>query len=31
MAVAGVVLALAGAVFLLVCCLVAGSQGNEDE
>ena len=31
MAVAGVVLALAGVVFLLACCLVVGSQGNEDE
>lgn len=31
MAVAGVVLALAGVVFLLVCCLVAGSRGNENE
>lgn len=31
MAVAGVALALAGVVFLLVCCLVAGSRGDEDE
>lgn len=31
MVVAGVVLALAGVAFLLVCCLVAGSQGNENE
>ena len=31
MAVAGVVLALAGAVFLLVCCLVVGSRDNENE
>lgn len=31
MVVAGVVLALAGVVFLLVCCLVVGSQGNENE
>nr|DAH41770.1 MAG TPA: hypothetical protein [Caudoviricetes sp.] len=31
MAVAGAMLALAGVAFLLVCCLVVGSQGNEDE
>lgn len=31
MAVASVVLALAGVVFLLVCCLMAGSRGDEDE
>lgn len=29
MVVAGVV--LAGVVFLLVCCLIAGSHGNENE
>lgn len=31
MAVAGAVLALAGVVFLLVCCLVAGSREDRDE
>ena len=31
MAVTGVVLALAGVVFLLVCCLVAGSREDQDE
>lgn len=31
MVVAGVVLALAGVVFLLLCCLVVGSRGDEDE
>lgn len=31
MAVAGAVLALAGVAFLLVCCLVVGSQDNENE
>lgn len=31
MVVAGVVLALAGVAFLLVCCLVAGSLGDKDE
>lgn len=31
MVVAGVVLTLAGVVFLLVCCLVVGSQDNENE
>lgn len=31
MVVAGAALALVGVVFLLVCCLVVGSQGNENE
>lgn len=31
MAVAGAVLTLAGVVFLLVCCLVAGSREDRDE
>lgn len=31
MAVAGVVLALAGVVFLLVCCVIAGSREDRDE
>lgn len=31
MAVAGVVLALAGVVFLLVCCLKVGSREDQDE
>lgn len=31
MAAAGVVLALAGVVFLLVCCLKVGSRGDKDE
>ena len=31
MAVAGAMLALAGVAFLLVCCLVAGSQEDKDE
>lgn len=31
MAVAGVVLALAGVAFLLVCCLVAGSRKDGDK
>ena len=31
MVVAGVVLALAGVAFLLVCCLVAGNRDDKDE
>lgn len=31
MAVAGAVLVLAGVVFLLVCCLVVGSQEDRDK